>query len=358
MIRGSVPRRPGHRSVLARPRLLLLPALVPLVLSSAAEGWDGEGHRTVTVLALDGLPPQAPAWLREASARSRIAYESVEPDRWRSTATYPMAHENSPDHYIDIEDLAGFDLSLETLPPFRYEALEAMVLARRLSPEKAPPYDPSTDRDHSRKWPGYLPYAIAEHYAKLQSSFQTLRILERNSDSARSDEIEAARANVVYEMGILSHFVGDAAQPLHTTRHFNGWVGDNPQGYTSARSFHAYVDGALLAQHDVRYDTLRGQVSFDRRIDPKAPWNDIIEHIRRSFRQVEPLYKLEKEGSLKEAAGKQWLVARLNDGAAMLNAMYWAAYTSSEPSEDQVRDYVRRHYPGGTRPAGKDMKEN
>ena len=47
-------------------------------------------------------------------------------------------------------------------------------------------------------------------------------------------------------MGILAHFVGDAAQPLHTTKHHHGWKGDNPNGYTTENSIHAYIDGGVI----------------------------------------------------------------------------------------------------------------
>jgi hypothetical protein len=299
----------------------------------------------ITLLALDGLPPQAPAWLRDSAARERVAYQSVEPDRWRATTTHPMGHENAPEHYLDIEDLEPFGLTLETMPPLRYDYVRELAHAKQRHPDRIPPYDPSKDRDRSKEWPGFLPHAICEHYVKLQSSFRTVRLLEAAGDRVRPEELEMARANVLYHAGILSHFVGDAAQPLHTTCHFNGWSGDNPKGYTTARTFHAFVDGGLLDVHAVTYESLRGAVEFTRGVDAGAPWNDVIEHLRRSFRQVEPLYRMEKDGSLRDKAGKEWLTARLADGASMLSAMYWAAYTSSAPSGDVIREFVRRNYP-------------
>ena len=59
---------------------------------------------------------------------------------------------------------------------------------------------------------GMLAYAIAEHYAKLQSSYNTVRILEGLGDPSRALQLEEARSNALYHMGQLSHFVGDAAQ--------------------------------------------------------------------------------------------------------------------------------------------------
>src|SRR5712672_2343549 len=52
--------------------------------------------------------------------------------------------------------------------------------------------------------------------------------------------------NLLYIMGVMGHYVGDASQPLHTTIHHHGWVGDNPQHYTTSRGFHAWIDGGFF----------------------------------------------------------------------------------------------------------------
>src|SRR5205814_9565260 len=48
------------------------------------------------------------------------------------------------------------------------------------------------------------------------------------------------------DIGIWSHYVGDASQPLHVSVHFNGW-GDfpNPNGYSQAK-LHAPFEGDLV----------------------------------------------------------------------------------------------------------------
>jgi hypothetical protein len=313
-----------------------------------AAAWDGEGHRIVTTLGLDALPKEAPAWMRDPAFVARVAWESNEADRWRGTSMIPMAHENSPDHYIDAEWLVPFGLDLETLPPFRYEYLRAMILAKeKASDAKAMmPYDPAKDPDKSREWPGFLPYAILEHQAKLTASFQTFRLLEKAGSRVRPEEAAMARENVDVELGMLSHFVGDAAQPLHTTKHFNGWSGDNPNGYTTSRKFHELIDGGVLAQLGLTVDSLRGKVDLPARAiaDPKAPLKEIVAHVRRAFAEVEPLYALDKRGELGGPPGRQLIVARLADGAAMYEALVWSAWVASAPSDEQVRDFVSRHY--------------
>ncbi|MBL8762848.1 MAG: hypothetical protein JNM07_01090 [Phycisphaerae bacterium] len=329
-----------HRS---RSRLTLAAAFVALAVS-AAPGWDAHGHRLITLLALDGLSGSMPAWLRDDASRARVAYQSTEPDHWRGPRDPMLDHENSPDHYIDIEKLDQFGLTFDSLPRFRYEYLRAMAVAKHVHPEGVEEYDERKDPERSKEWPGYLPYSIAEHYAKLRASFYTLRILERLNDPARADQVAQARANVEYHMGILSHFVGDAAQPLHTTRHHHGWVGPNPAGYTTERSVHAYIDGKVLELHNLTYDALKADPrapGTDRAVAAADPWDDCRAHIRRSFDKVEPLYALEKDGGLRELRGKEFITERLTDASAMLAALYRAAWESSAPTDDDVKNFLR-----------------
>ncbi len=326
-------------------RLCLALSLAGLFLAAAApsRAWNAHGHRTITYLALDGLPADMPAWLRESAYANMIAEQSTEPDKWRATRTPPMGHENSPDHYLDVEDLAQFGLSLETLPPMRYDYVRAMAIAKHEHPDRIAPYDAARDRDRSREWPGFVAHAITEHYAKLQSGFNTLRLLEASpsADPAHAYRITLARSNVIYHMGVLSHFVGDTAQPLHTTRHHHGWVGENPRGYTTEYGFHSYIDGTVLEIHRLDFDSLRPGMDYTRTVRRDDPWADTLAHVRRSFEAVEPLYALQKDGSLEREPGKEFISARLRDGASMLSAMYAAAWRAAEPTDEQMTAFLR-----------------
>lgn len=322
-------------------RFALLAAVAAVAACPAALAWNAEGHRTVTYLALDGLPTDMPDWLRERAVRDRVAYQSSEPDRWRGTRSLTLAHENNPDHYLDVDDLDQFGLTLETVPPLRYEFLKAMIIAKHEHPELVDPYDDSKDADRTREWPGFLLQAIAEHYAKLRSSFNTYRILDSLRDPTRSAQLAQARENVIYEMGVLSHFVGDAAQPLHTTKHHHGWVGPNPNGYTTDFAFHAYIDGGVIRRHGLTFDALRPMTTYDQRVNGDDPWNDEIVYIRRSFENVEPLYRLQKSGELEREAGRKFIAARLTDAASMLEAMYHAAWIASAPTDEQAASFVK-----------------
>ncbi len=320
-----------------------------LALSTFAQAWDGPGHRLITRLALDGLPDDAPAWLKDPALWDRMEYQSSEPDRWRGTRVAALSHVNGPDHYIDVDDLEKFNLTLQSVPKLRYQYVSAMTLAHAAHPERFTDYDASADLDATRLWPGFVMHAMAEHHAKLRSSFHTLRVLESLDTASLSEaeratrvqHIEMARANATYHIGMLSHFVGDTAQPLHTTRHHHGWVGENPHGYTTDRGFHAYIDGTIVKVHQIDFDSLRPALAFNRDVSPDDPWDAIVAHVERSFAHVETLYQMHKDGRLTGDEGKALISERLGDGATMLSAMIWSAWVAGTPDEGDGARFLR-----------------
>jgi hypothetical protein len=310
-------------------RMLLVLLVLHLVLPAWA--WGPYVHRSLTYLALDGLPADIPAWLRDPNVRDRIAFQSNQPDNWREWKSVVLEHVNNPDHYLDVERLEDFGLTLQTVPKLRREYLKAMVLAKYEHPERVSPYDPATDPARVQEWPGFVLQAVAEEYAKLQSAFSDLRKLEQGGDSVPPARLEQARAVVIEHMGNLSHFVEDMAQPLHTTKHYDGWVGENPAGYRWRKDFHAYIDTGLPAALGLTYEALKPQVSYGRRVNASDPWEDVIQHFQRSHDQLVRLYELERDGQLDGPEGRALIAGRLADAAAMTSAMIWAAYTSSGP---------------------------
>jgi hypothetical protein len=56
---------------------------------------------------------------------------------------------------------------------------------------------------------------------------------------------------------------------------------------------------------------------------------------------MRPLYELQKSGELQKAAGRDFIAQRMADAASVLAGMYWEAWQSSTPTEQQVKDFVR-----------------
>lgn len=318
----------------SRPAIL---ALAILGTATLLGGWSAPGHRVITRAAILALPADVPSWVRDAGAAELTAYQSNEPDRWRSTRIDALNHENSGDHYIDLEDLGDYGLTLRTLPRLRYEYVEALVRGASKPAGEQP--GRGIDRFDTGRI-GMLPYAIMEHYAKLVSSLNTARIIERVGGPERGYQLEAARANAVYHMGQLSHFVGDAGQPLHTTIHHHGWVGDNPGGYTTERSFHAYIDGDIVSHHRLNDAAISGEVRAIQ-IPADGVWDAALGLIERSHAQVEPLYRLRASGELEREPGRALIRERMADAASVLAGIYARAWADSDPTDQQIRDFLR-----------------
>lgn len=320
-------------------------ALVLVSIALGLVGWSAPGHRTIARLAVEALPADAPGWVRGASAEHLVAFAANEPDRYRSNRSPTMSHENNADHYLDAELLADHGLTLRTLPLMRYQFVEVLI---RSTPAQEPTPSnmdgqavPVITPTFSPEGVGMLPYAIMEHYAKLVSTMNTARIIEAINDPQMADTLEQARANVRFEMGQLAHFVGDAGQPLHLTIHHHGWVGENPDGFTTDKKFHSYIDGDVVELHTLNADAVRGFEKPALRLTGDGVWDATIGLMERSFAALRPLCEMEKSGELRTEKGKAFIGERLADSSRVLGAMYASAWRESAPSQEQVEDFKK-----------------
>src|ERR1041384_2957593 len=177
---------------------------------ATTRAWDYEGHRIVNELALASLPKDFPAFVRSPAAGERIAFLSGEPDRWRNSTNLTARHGLAPDHYLDIDELPLYGLSPHSVSPFRYDFTGQLKVARDKHPENFPAIDPLKNSDHTRELIGFLPWSINEQFAKLESAFSYLKTFEQFGGTA--EEIANAQQNVIYVMGVMGHFAGDASQ--------------------------------------------------------------------------------------------------------------------------------------------------
>lgn len=308
-----------------------------------SKAWDADGHRMVTTLALEGLPSDGPAWLKDPTMVERVSDQATVPDRWRSIKVQQLQHANNPDHYFDVEDLEPYGMTMRDMPHLRNEFIKQMMLVRAEKKwTSAPkPVNPARDFDKTQEWPGFLPFAALEQYGKLQSSFRVIRVLEAINDPSRALQLEQAKADATVHLGILSHYIGDAAQPLHTTKHHHGWVGDNPKEYTTDRGIHSYIDGGVLRLHKIDAKMIRPFCKFEKSVDQQNPWLDVISHVERSFAQVEPLYEMKKSGELEKETGREFICKRLADGAETLSALVDAAWKAAAPEAGDIETFKR-----------------
>jgi len=317
----------------------LLGILFCLAVSlDCSQAWDYETHRTINQLALACLPTNFPSFARTPAARERIAFLAGEPDRWYNTTDLPLKHINGPDHYIDLEELEPCGLKPETLPVFRYDFAAQLALARAAHPEKFPPIDPAKNEDHTRQLIGFLPWAVVESEAKLKSGFSYLKALEADGTP---EEVANAQQNILYVMGLLGHLAGDAAQPLHTTIHHHGWVGDNPNHYTTNGYFHRWIDGdyfiktGRVSAKELQ-DKLRPARALNGQGKPDDMFRLVVAFIVEQHKQLEPLYQLQKEHKLSGEGelglqGKAFLEGQLVKAGQMLADLWYTAYVQAPP---------------------------
>jgi len=313
--------------------------------------WDYEEHHAINELALASLPADFGGFTLTPALKHRIAFLGGEPDRWRNVGDLPLKNANVPDHYLDLEDLKLYGLTPETLPLMRYDFAADIARARAAYPEKFPPIDPARDADHTRELDGFLPWAITEYYEKLKSCFSYLKTFQKYGGTP--EEIANARANVVYVMGVMGHFVGDGSQPLHTTVYFNGWVGNNPHGYTTSLKFHAWIDGGYFrATGGIKVETLVGKIHPAECIanaeTPDGMFRAAVAYLVEQNKLVEPLYELEKKGKLTGKgdtglAGRPFLEGQLVKAGQMLGNIWYTAWLGAPEDQYLEAQLEQRH---------------
>jgi hypothetical protein len=332
---------------------LFLLAGVATFVGQTVFAWDYEGHRLVNQLGLASLPKDFPAFAMTPDAQERIAFLAGEPDRWRNTQNLELKHANGPDHYIDLEELPLYDLKPETLPPLRYDFMAQIARSRAAHPDKFPPIDAAKNSDHTRELSGFLPYTMTEYYAKLKSEFSYLKAFE--SAGGTPAEIANAQANIVYTMGVMGHFYGDASQPLHTTMHFNGWAGANPNHYTTDTHFHSLIDGGYIFKAGIEADldamkkkmhpaqiiTFNGQPAQSNQV-----FSVVVAFLVEQNKQVEPTYQMEKDHKFSGEGevglqGKPFIEGQLMKGGQFLADIWYSAWQQA-PTDDYLAKQLRR----------------
>ena len=315
-------------------------AFLALVGTPCCRAWDYEGHRLINQLALDSLPQNFPAFVRTPVARERIGFLGGEPDRWRNTPDLALRHCNGPDHYFDIDYLDLYKIEVSQLSHFRYEFAAQLVAGRAAHPKNFPPIDPLKDSDRTKSLIGFLPWTITEYQGKLKSAFSYLKEYEA---AGTPEEIANARENIIYIMGVMGHFIGDASQPLHTTKHHHGWVGENPKGYSTNYPIHAWIDGGYIQQFGVSADKLRTKLRPASTLAmvgvPVAQTNlfpAVMFYLDEQFKQVEPLYVLEKAGKLSgrrelSQEGHDFITSQMLKASQMLGDLWLTAWQQAPP---------------------------
>lgn len=286
--------------------------LVALILfqPEAALAWGNEGHTYVNRVAAEKIPASMPRFFRRAAVE--IAYLGPEPDRWRSSTEFALKNAQEPDHFIDLERVDWLD----PLPRARYEFYRKLYEKRAATTDHPDDYLP----EHV----GLQPYITMEVYGRLKAAFREYRKLK--SDHQPTASVEQA---IIFYAGWLGHYVADGAQPLHTTVKYNGWVGPNPNSYTTLHEIHAQFETAYVGAN-VSAKDFAGFVHAPEKLDD--PFLEYIAYLQQSNGLVEKVYAIEKSGGFREKGSPEafeFTTRRLAAGSQMLLDLWYTAWLES-----------------------------
>jgi len=215
--------------------LLILALLFALVTISSAPGWawDARTHRLIARLAVDALP-QNPLKRIFEMHDAELQEDAVAPDEILRPR---YGRVEAIRHYIDLEYYGSNPIA--QLKPDR-AAMEREFGARTLEVS------------------GTLPWTIDEMARQVEQAWS-------KGDCAQAIELS----------GYLAHYIGDASQPLHTTRYYDGFPQD--------RGMHARLEGAVDRSVNEVSELARPQV-YLQKID--SVWSSTIVELDHSHALV------------------------------------------------------------------------
>jgi Zinc dependent phospholipase C len=302
-----------RREMAPRRRFLLRAFAASLALTgffaatapSPALAWDSATHRLITRLAINALPKSP---LRDSFEANFAALQdySVAPDSVLK-ARYGKAEARR--HYINIEYYKGSSEDpFSSLDP-DFKSMERRVGLRLM------------------KRAGTLPWTI-----------------EELADATARDWRSGKCAELIRQSGYLSHYVGDASQPLHTTVHYDCTRSD--------RGCHARIEGAVDRAVRALGAEAEPQV---RALRISGVWPTEIAEMKQSYGLVQPTIDADRsarrggEASAEEyeraliAQNGAMFATQIARGASAL-ASIWTYEWSQAGSPDRCSSAVRVSY--------------
>jgi hypothetical protein len=319
--------------------LLLICSMGIITLQLGA--WGNEGHTWINDVAATKLPAKGPDAMPKffTDASERLAWLGPEPDRWRNqNAEAELKYSQEADHFIDIEALPA---DFGDFPSDRYRYIKKLYEARAAKLAAG-----ASQKDADSLLPekvGFQPYITMEVYERLRVAFREYRHTQADIDAKEQfakgkkkfidaedrAKLHGIENNIILYAGWLGHYVGDASQPLHTSVKYDGWVGDNPNGYVTAHGIHSQFETKFVKDNLTEKDFAPAVHEATQLKNVRA---DYIGYLKESNSLVEPLYRLEKAGAFADKGtpeGREFVKQRLAAGAQMLANMWYTAWMES-----------------------------
>jgi hypothetical protein len=322
---------------------------VCLVLLSLQQlgAWGFRGHTVANLVAAETIPADGPAFLK--AYKPYIGHLGPIPDTWRFPSEPYLRISEDPNHGWYTEE---FDFMKE-IPRSRTE-FTLRVYDEYLRLTKA---DPAKARLMNIRYTGLQAYSMMEGYEHMKAGMRLYRLASAKTELPKSVDIgrmyrdvsplfqDAAQVqsvlanDIAFYMGWVGHYVADGAMPLHNSKHHDGWVGENPKGYTRDPNIHGrfeteYVDLLGITEADILTYVPKEARHFD------DPWAAILDHMIEARGFAEDIYRLDLRGAFKnadDAEARKLVCMRLASGAAMLRDLAYTAWIESAKTEPPVK---------------------
>ena len=305
--------------------LKIPPVVLAFFLCTPLSAWHDEGHVYIATAAVEALPEEVPAFLRDEQAARTVAHLSLDPDVQKHRDLRQLDPAEHPQHFIDLEYLEG-----HPLPPTRPEFI---TLMHQLG--------------HDPQAVGYLPYQITE---------LTQRLAYALAEHRQHPESEIIRQKSLFYAGLLAHYAGDASMPLHTSVHWDGRAERRPDGsYTAPRTgIHGKIDAlpTHLAYDAIFDEPLAPMPEWDAKLAPDArPADRIMMRVQGALRvshalldqayELEPLLPPQASpGGIENAEVRAFARERVRAGAELLRDLVVEAWRMS--GELEPHDWMDR----------------
>ena len=300
---------------------LLLSALLA-VLPQSVLAWGALGHHLIGEEAARHYPSVIPAFLKTPTAIRQLAALASEPDISRD-AGQPHDWDSDPGHFVDGSDdgtVLGGPL-LSALPASRQD-YDTALRAVKSTEYKA----------------GFLPYNIIDGWQQLVKDFAIWRadvagrkLVKTSADRKLFEQDRILReAITLRDLGVWSHYVGDASQPMHVSVHYNGWGdGPNPEGFITATGLHSKFESTFVNANITPRDVETAMRPYQACACTIQMHTQ--DYLTTTLSFVIPAYRLDKAGAFDVAtpASKAFVAARIAEGAAQLRDLVTDAWTAA-----------------------------
>lgn len=162
-----------------------------------------------------------------------------------------------------------------------------------------------------------------EIYERLRLSFRDYRdSLKTGSDTT------AVEVNILYYASLLGHYVGDGSQPLHTTAHHHGWVGENPGGHAIDEGIHQRFESEFV--RNMKSDDFVEMVTAPSRLDD--PFRQTMNYLKKTHSYLERVYEFDKARAFSNPTPEslRFVKERLAAASQMLLNLWYTAWLESE----------------------------